>query len=103
MIGEGQPWRSRTEATAIVIQWRMEKVSSGLDWGCDPEILRIGKRSCRAPPFTRITADRGPTVHDILLRVDDHPLLRVAAFVTTFPAALGTVPTPPGALEALRL
>jgi DNA/RNA-binding domain of Phe-tRNA-synthetase-like protein len=42
-------------------------------------------------------------VHDILLRVDDHPLLRVAAFVTTFPAALGTVPTAAGALDALRL
>ena len=42
-------------------------------------------------------------MHDISMRVDDHPLLRVAAFVTVFPAALGTVPTPPEALDALRL
>jgi DNA/RNA-binding domain of Phe-tRNA-synthetase-like protein len=36
------------------------------------------------------------------LRVDDHPLLRAAAFTTTFPAPLGTVATPAAALDLLR-
>jgi DNA/RNA-binding domain of Phe-tRNA-synthetase-like protein len=35
--------------------------------------------------------------------VDDHPLLRAAAFATRFPAPLGEVATPPAALDALRL
>ena len=41
--------------------------------------------------------------YDIDLQVDDHPLLRVAAFVTTFPGPLETVPIPAGALEAVRV
>jgi DNA/RNA-binding domain of Phe-tRNA-synthetase-like protein len=36
------------------------------------------------------------------LQVDDHPLLRVAAFTTAFPAPLGELATPPAVLEALR-
>ena len=35
--------------------------------------------------------------------IDDHPLLRVAAFTTTFPAPLGELPTPAAVLDALRL
>jgi DNA/RNA-binding domain of Phe-tRNA-synthetase-like protein len=42
-------------------------------------------------------------VHNILLQVDDHPLLRVAAFVTTFPAPLGALTTSARVLEALAL
>ncbi len=37
------------------------------------------------------------------LDVEDHPLLRVAAFTTAFPAALGALSTPPTVLEALKL
>ena len=36
------------------------------------------------------------------LSVDEHPLLRVAAFVTRFPRALGELPTPDGIAELLR-
>ena len=42
-------------------------------------------------------------MHDISLRIDPHPLLKIAAFVTDFPAPLGTLPSPPAALDALRL
>lgn len=41
-------------------------------------------------------------MHDILLRVDDHPLLRIAAFTTTFPAPLGTLAVPHAVIDALR-
>jgi DNA/RNA-binding domain of Phe-tRNA-synthetase-like protein len=37
------------------------------------------------------------------LIVDPHPLLRVAAFRTEFPAAVGTIATPPELLALLRL
>jgi DNA/RNA-binding domain of Phe-tRNA-synthetase-like protein len=36
------------------------------------------------------------------LVIDDHPLLRVAAFTTTLPAPLGTLSTPPAVLALLR-
>ena len=39
----------------------------------------------------------------ILLEIDEHPLLRAAAFTTGFPAALGTLSTPSPVLDALRL
>jgi DNA/RNA-binding domain of Phe-tRNA-synthetase-like protein len=42
-------------------------------------------------------------VHDISLRIDPHPLLKVAAFVTDFSAPLGTLPSPAAALDALSL
>jgi DNA/RNA-binding domain of Phe-tRNA-synthetase-like protein len=42
-------------------------------------------------------------MHDVVLHVDDHPLLRVAAFVTVFPVPLGTLSTPAGVVAALRL
>jgi DNA/RNA-binding domain of Phe-tRNA-synthetase-like protein len=44
-----------------------------------------------------------PTVHEIVLHVDDHPLLRVAAFTTTFPAPLDQLPASPAVLDAFRL
>jgi DNA/RNA-binding domain of Phe-tRNA-synthetase-like protein len=37
------------------------------------------------------------------LRVDPHPLLRVAVFATRFPAPLGELATPPAVLDALRV
>ena len=40
---------------------------------------------------------------EISLRLDAHPLLRVAAFTTAFPAPLGELATPPDVLDALRL
>jgi DNA/RNA-binding domain of Phe-tRNA-synthetase-like protein len=42
-------------------------------------------------------------VHDIRLSVEPHPLLRVAAFATTFPSPLGDLTTPSGVLDTLRL
>ena len=42
-------------------------------------------------------------MHETALHVDPHPLLKVAAFITEFPARLGQTPTPSGVLEALRL
>ncbi len=38
-----------------------------------------------------------------LLAIEHHPLLRVAAFSTTFTAPLGAVATPPSIVDALRL
>jgi DNA/RNA-binding domain of Phe-tRNA-synthetase-like protein len=40
-------------------------------------------------------------VNEIVLQVDDHPLLRVAAFATTLPAPLGALDTPPAIRDAL--
>lgn len=37
------------------------------------------------------------------LHVDEHPLLRVAAFVSTFSDSLGTLPTPPDVVALLAL
>jgi DNA/RNA-binding domain of Phe-tRNA-synthetase-like protein len=42
-------------------------------------------------------------VPEISIRVDPHPLLRVAAFVTTFRQPLAQTTTPGGALDALRI
>ena len=60
-----------------------------------------------ATPFVKITGPPTTTttmsVLDIPLQVDDHPLLRVAAFTTGFPASLGDLATPPLVLETLRL
>jgi len=42
-------------------------------------------------------------VSTLLLEGEGHPLLRVAAFTAAFPAPLGAVPTPPSAIDALRL
>ena len=39
---------------------------------------------------------------EIQLQVDDHPLLRLAAFTAAYPAALGELPTPPAVLDMLR-
>jgi DNA/RNA-binding domain of Phe-tRNA-synthetase-like protein len=41
-------------------------------------------------------------VRQLSLHVDDHPLLRVAAFTTTFPSPLGACATPRAVLDALR-
>lgn len=38
----------------------------------------------------------------VTLQVDAHPLSRVAAFTTDFPAPIGALPTPPGVLALLR-
>jgi len=46
---------------------------------------------------------RTPIVHDTQLRVEDHPLLRVAVFTTAFPAPLGEVATSREVLDALAL
>jgi DNA/RNA-binding domain of Phe-tRNA-synthetase-like protein len=46
---------------------------------------------------------RSPTVNEISLHIEPHPLLRVAAFVTHLPESLASTPTPPAALDALRL
>ena len=43
-----------------------------------------------------------PAVNAIPLEVDDHPLLRVAAFTTLFPTPLGTLSTPGYVLDNLR-
>jgi DNA/RNA-binding domain of Phe-tRNA-synthetase-like protein len=40
-------------------------------------------------------------MHDIRLRVDDHPLLRTAAFTTSFPAPLGELATPSAVADML--
>ena len=42
-------------------------------------------------------------MHDIRLSVEPHPLLRVAAFTTSFPSPLGGLSTPAAVLDALRL
>jgi DNA/RNA-binding domain of Phe-tRNA-synthetase-like protein len=42
-------------------------------------------------------------VNEISLRVEPHPLLKIAAFVTHFPEPLAATATPPAAIDALRL
>ena len=42
-----------------------------------------------------------PRVHGTSVEVDEHPLLRVSAFTTTFPAPLGAIATPPAVLDML--
>jgi DNA/RNA-binding domain of Phe-tRNA-synthetase-like protein len=42
-------------------------------------------------------------VPEISIRVDPHPLLRVAAFSTNFPLPLARTTTPPAVLDALRI
>jgi len=42
-------------------------------------------------------------VHEISLHVDPHPLLRIAAFATTFPRSLAALTTPSAVLDVLRL
>ena len=42
-------------------------------------------------------------MNDISIQVDDHPLLRVAAFTTLFPEPIGMLETPATVLDALRL
>lgn len=42
-------------------------------------------------------------MHETSLRIEPHPLLNAATFVTIFPAPLGTISTPAAALDALRL
>ena len=44
-----------------------------------------------------------PAVYETSLRIDPHPLLSAASFVTVFPAPLGSIATPAAALDALRL
>ncbi|MFL5620026.1 MAG: phenylalanine--tRNA ligase beta subunit-related protein [Gemmatimonadaceae bacterium] len=56
--------------------------------------LPVDRRSHRLTPLV---------VHATSLQVEPHPLLKVAAFITEFPAPLGETTTPAGALEALRL
>ena len=42
-------------------------------------------------------------MHETPLQVDPHPLLRVAAFTTAFPAPLGELATPQAVLDALAV
>ncbi len=44
----------------------------------------------------------GRMTQPISISVDPHPLLRLAAFTTTFPRPLATMPAPPETLAALR-
>ena len=44
-----------------------------------------------------------PAVYETSLRIEPHPLLSAAAFVTVFPAPLASTATPAEALDALRL
>ena len=42
-------------------------------------------------------------VRDTVLRVDDHPLLRVRAFTTVFPSSLSAIATPPPIIALLNV
>ena len=42
-------------------------------------------------------------VRDTVLRVDDHPLLRVKGFTTVFPSPLSEMATPPGIIALLKV
>lgn len=54
-------------------------------------------------PVGPIPSSTPRLVHEISLRVDSHPLLKVAAFTTTFPESLARMATPAGVLDALRI
>ncbi len=41
-------------------------------------------------------------IQQLSIAIDPHPLLRVAAFATTFPRPLGELPTPPAIMSLLR-
>jgi len=51
-------------------------------------------------PHTTATSIVSPD-RALLLHLDPHPLLRVAAFITAFPEPLDTLSTPPAVLDAL--
>jgi DNA/RNA-binding domain of Phe-tRNA-synthetase-like protein len=63
---------------------------------CDGQDAASGSTS-------RLHRLRSATVNEISLRIEPHPLLKVAAFVTHFPESLAATATPPAALDALRL
>ena len=54
-------------------------------------------------PVAPIMTTTPRLVHEISLRVDPHPLLKVVAFTTSFPETLARVTTPPDVLDALRV
>jgi DNA/RNA-binding domain of Phe-tRNA-synthetase-like protein len=54
-------------------------------------------------PVAPITSTTPRLVHEISLRVDPHPLLKVEAFTTSFPETLARVTTPPAVLDGLRV
>ena len=58
-------------------------------------------RSSEIAPTLR--ASQFHTVHPIQINIDPHPLLRIAAFSTSFPVPLGDLATPPALTDALRL
>jgi DNA/RNA-binding domain of Phe-tRNA-synthetase-like protein len=64
---------------------------------------RERRRRCSFPVDVQRIARDEPAVHEPALQIDPHPLLKVAAFITDFPARLTAVATPPAALDALRL
>jgi len=50
-----------------------------------------------------LRASQFHTVHPTQINIDPHPLLRIAAFSTSFPVPLGDLATPPALSDALRL
>ena len=76
------------------------------------ETLIIAASAAHFPRDGNLTREHPPRpnhqientdVHDMSIQVDDHPLLRVAAFTTSFPTPIGTLQTPATVREALRL
>jgi DNA/RNA-binding domain of Phe-tRNA-synthetase-like protein len=67
----------------------------------------IGHRACvvgdAASGRPQIALPTPRLVLETSLRVDPHPLLKVAAFTTSFPEPLARCATPPEVLDALRL
>ena len=64
--------------------------------------VRAAERAASGRTATRI-APTPRAVPEISIRVDPHPLLKIAAFVTNFPVPLARTTTPPAALDALRV
>jgi len=65
----------------------------------DEEEFRVAFRA----PSRRRRSPEDPGVNEIVLQVDDHPLLRVAALATALPAPLGALDTPPAIGDALSI
>jgi DNA/RNA-binding domain of Phe-tRNA-synthetase-like protein len=50
-----------------------------------------------------VLASQFQAVHPIQISVEPHPLLRLAAFSTSFPVPIGELASPPSLIDALRL
>ena len=103
--------RSHGEAAAVEPGPRATRARRGVDSVDAPSRFpdrrpraSRGRRSrCSFRLHLPLIDSSASAVYETSLRIEPHPLLHAATFVTIFPAPLGTIATPAAALDALRL